>query len=554
MGLKDMPHVQQENEKHLAESLRLLTLSQELFSLKPPWGDPGVSSHLSKLALDLADTAAGVSSRLILGVLGGTGVGKSTLISALAGEVISKVGPIRPLTSQPLIYRHQDFPSPPNFKGEEVVHQVDGLRSIAIIDFPDFDSLRTEHHQTIKDFIPQLDLVIWLTDYHKYADLRFYEIMQQVSEKVGSKAQVALLNKMDELADKPQGQGVVGEVLESFSQLLDGTQTWSGPKPWPVSAAQALIAPLNPTAGGFAPLRKLLDDLGQEKMRLAMKMDNLAARNYNFKKNISAAVNMKEWSQQADKLNTFLKGFQPGEAIKGDINFLRIRRNDFLEPKLVTIRQEVNGPLALFTDLWDFLFSRFKSQRDFQNLPRPILNLNPNITPDLGSEALGLAYYLAACHADLIFIGYPSNYQAAQSGLKSEQIIQQAINKHLTNSAQPKPPTGVLLWVWPPVLAFILIWAETGGSFGGPVSLAAASIKAIVPWLIFGFLGDIIWSRFIWFRIRRQLEYNYNQALAEAEKNLLELAKGEIGAPVLQARDNLQKIFQSLAKIFSLKK
>ena len=537
MGLTNTPHAQHKKEEHLAESLRLLTLSQELFSLKPPWADAGVQSNLSRLARDLANAVAGVNGRLLLGLLGGTGVGKSTLISALAGEAISVVGPIRPLTSQPLIYRHQDFPTPPNFQGEEVIHQVEGLRSLAIIDFPDFDSLRTEHHQVIQDFVPQLDLVVWLTDYHKYADLRFYEVMQGVSEKLGGQAQVVLLNKIDELAGKPWGQAAIGEILDSFSQLLARTNTWSGSKPWPVSAAQALSTPLNPQAGGLGPLRKLLDELGQEKLRLTMKMDNLDARNQNFKKNIHASAKMEEWDQQAGKLTEFINKFKPQPAIKGDMNLLSVRRHDFIEPQVVSIRQRIKGPLALFTDLWDFIFSRFKAQRE--------LSTSPPSPP----EALGFTYYLAGCHADLTFMGATSNYRADQTSLKAGQIIQQAFEHHMPSSVMHAPPKGILLWVWPLAIAFILIWAETGGKLGGPSALTVAGIKVLVPWLIFGFLGEITWSRFIWFRVRRKLEHNFNQVLAEAEEKLLELSRDQIADPVVQARDNLQRISQLLIKI-----
>ena len=47
---------------------------------------------------------------LYIGILGGTGVGKSTLINALARKEISERSDKRPFTDRAVIYRHKDTP------------------------------------------------------------------------------------------------------------------------------------------------------------------------------------------------------------------------------------------------------------------------------------------------------------------------------------------------------------------------------------------------------------------------------------------------------------
>ncbi|MGH9199081.1 MAG: GTPase, partial [Acidimicrobiia bacterium] len=40
----------------------------------------------------------------VLALAGGTGVGKSSVLNALAGETVSRVGAVRPMTEQPLAW------------------------------------------------------------------------------------------------------------------------------------------------------------------------------------------------------------------------------------------------------------------------------------------------------------------------------------------------------------------------------------------------------------------------------------------------------------------
>ena len=539
MGIKDLimgPAARPPVDQATAESgRRLLELGRRLLAAAPGWsGGPADQSGLAVILDDLGTALQNIDGRLVLGLLGGTGVGKSTLISALAGEPISASSPVRPTTSRPVVYRHQDFPALTRISGAEVVHQVEALRNVAIIDFPDFDSLETAHHGQVMDHLNDLDLVIWVTDHHKYADRRLYEVMSEVKARIGRAGQAALLNKSDELLALDDGGEALDYLLESFSTQLAEFGGWTGPPPWPVSAAAALDHPGDPTAGGLTPLRELLAGLADAKYRRAIEHGNIGARQANFLARLEQAAQPEQWLTEVKALEELQGGLRPGLALDGDLTALTLSRPAYLNPLVDRLKKETGGLLSLFTDAWDFALLRLK--------PAPEL---PPAAPE--PSAPGLAGYLAGRSEDLAAItGQSARLNRDELSRQSRAVIQKALDQHLAKA--PRVGSSLLI-IWPLALAALLIWAESGGQYGGPAALTAAALRSLAPWLIGSLIGDVILSRFVWFRAARHYETAFHRALAQARAELTDLADQSLGQAVAGEIERRVRALDALAEI-----
>ncbi len=141
--------------------------------------------HIVKEGQTLLDKLDAVAQKyLVVGLLGGTGVGKSTLMNALAGAPISSASHRRPHTDAILIYRHNDTPLPfvpdSEIAWQEFTHAGETARQIILCDLPDYDSLLSEHRRQVLGFMEHVDILVWLTSPEKYGDSSFYEFLKLV--------------------------------------------------------------------------------------------------------------------------------------------------------------------------------------------------------------------------------------------------------------------------------------------------------------------------------------------------------------------------------------
>jgi len=217
--------------------------------------------------------------RIIVGLVGGTGVGKSTLINALAGAEISRASDRRPTTERAVIYRHATFPCDVGLAPEErddAPHGIEDLRAVAIVDFPDFDGCEPRHRDLVARAIDRLDLLVVITDIEKYADETLYRFLGALPQARAN--QVFVLNKADLLARLGTRRGsALTEVTEDFQAKLRQHARRPSSEVYPLSALEAFQARL---AGNLAPaawesFEGSIRALREEKRRRRIRQENL---------------------------------------------------------------------------------------------------------------------------------------------------------------------------------------------------------------------------------------------------------------------------------------
>ena len=210
------------------------------------------------------------STAYVLALVGGTGVGKSSILNALAGEAVSRAGARRPTTSTPVAWipssAVEDLAPLVDRLGEveRRVHAGDALADVVILDLPDLDSIDPDHRARVEEVLPRVDAVAWVIDPEKYADARLHdEFLRTWLPRLDR--QVFVLNKADRL---PEGASadVEADLAGTIRRETDGRA-----KPVPIVVVSAAGG-----SDGVAPLRAWLEAARDTKAVIAGRLAALA--------------------------------------------------------------------------------------------------------------------------------------------------------------------------------------------------------------------------------------------------------------------------------------
>jgi hypothetical protein len=146
----------------------------------------------------------------VLALAGGTGVGKSSLLNALAGSTVSSAGVQRPTTTGAIAWVPADRVTAAGpllewLGGADLVvgdgsTERDGAGPpVAVLDLPDLDSIEPAHAARVDAVLPRVDAVAWVSDPEKYADAVLHDrYLRRWVPRLDRQAFV--LNKTDRLS------------------------------------------------------------------------------------------------------------------------------------------------------------------------------------------------------------------------------------------------------------------------------------------------------------------------------------------------------------------
>ena len=143
---------------------------------------------------------------LVVMLMGGTGVGKSSLLNALAGSAVAQSSFTRPTTRDPVVYFHQsvkfDRLDPALRLCRFAQHDRESLRDKVIVDTPDLDSNDTANRDKLLALLPVADVVLYVGSQEKYHDKLGWELFKAQRQR---RAFAFVLNKWDRCVDAGVG-------------------------------------------------------------------------------------------------------------------------------------------------------------------------------------------------------------------------------------------------------------------------------------------------------------------------------------------------------------
>ncbi len=185
-------------------------------ALAADWINTDAAQQLSDVDARSPDTLFNHdgSRPLIVAFMGGTGVGKSSLLNRLAGKAIARAGVERPTSREVTLYHHHSVAIKhlpehlPLAQIKTAEHDNKSRKNVIWIDMPDFDSTEQSNKHQVLEWLPHIDVLIYVVSPERYRDEKAWRLLLAEG---GRHAWLFVLNQWD------RGQT---EQYEDFKQQL----------------------------------------------------------------------------------------------------------------------------------------------------------------------------------------------------------------------------------------------------------------------------------------------------------------------------------------------
>lgn len=204
---------------------------------------------------------------LVVGLFGGTGVGKSTLLNRLANEPVARASAERPTSRSVTVYVHRSISVdnlPENFPMHKIrtaLHNNEYYRQVMFIDMPDYDSVETTNRDLVDLWLPHLDVVLYVVSPDRYRDDQGWRLLLA---HAGQHAWIFIMNHWD------RGEP---EQLEDFRQQLGAAGLQN-----PVLFRSDSSARTTSQSDDFAQLEAMLKEIADRSIITALDELGVVAR------------------------------------------------------------------------------------------------------------------------------------------------------------------------------------------------------------------------------------------------------------------------------------
>jgi len=178
-----------------------------------------------KTSVDLFDSP---ERPLVVGLFGGTGAGKSSLLNKLAGTDVARTGVVRPTSVEITAYLHEGIKLnslPTHFAKDrfsQTRHHNAELANVMWVDMPDFDSDETSNKEQVLQWLPLIDLLIYVVTPERYKDAEGWQLLKRHGYQ---HAWMFVINQWDRAQPEQYDVSIDAHPQDQFDSLLSEIQS-----------------------------------------------------------------------------------------------------------------------------------------------------------------------------------------------------------------------------------------------------------------------------------------------------------------------------------------